>query len=449
MDAIDEYGYTPLIQTAIINSLPKARLLLRAGASIDFPDLTGRTALFWAADNGNLDLCQLYLDHRANPDVYHRGGQPALAMPYLKKHYEIKRLLVSRGAHLSFAQDFLDAKLLGHSFELEGRVDIVSPRGTFIELELEGFYLRFILEFIKNSLIDFKSNFAARRLSHYFHSFDIIIKQLQIAIELISMQNYLLDVETVADRIGALINEEILILPIAFDSHAIVFIKMGDTIIRCDRGEFGRVHGPVIYYHLGRPANFTQSLVKALLYKRQHTEFINDYLIKHLALTSKKILGLSFQKTGNCSWANVEAVIPAIIFELLSINYIKSDSCDPGSIAINLYYEWQEWTRDRLLNLTIQKMPDEEGPRQVSKAALLAVVLFQSCSNGSWKERLRANKILSVLTKPRYMHILKCYVRIFSQNSSAPLWKNFCNLLTEYGLDVDRLRATTDFFNQQ
>ena len=78
LDVIDEYGYTPLIQTAIINSASKAQILLDAGAKINFPDLTGRTALFWAADNNNLELCKLCLNNYADPNTYSSGGQPTL-----------------------------------------------------------------------------------------------------------------------------------------------------------------------------------------------------------------------------------------------------------------------------------------------------------------------------------------------------------------------------------
>ncbi|MBU0743936.1 MAG: ankyrin repeat domain-containing protein, partial [Gammaproteobacteria bacterium] len=138
LNVIDEYGYTPLIQTAIINSLPKAKILLDAGAEVDFPDLTGRTALFWAADNDNLELCNLCLKYHANPNAYSSGGQPILVMPLMKNHQEIKKLLVASGAKLDFAQDFLNAKLIGHGFELEGRADIVDTRNVFIEVELEG-----------------------------------------------------------------------------------------------------------------------------------------------------------------------------------------------------------------------------------------------------------------------------------------------------------------------
>lgn len=65
--------------------MAKAKILLAAGAKVDFADLTGRTALFWAADNNNLELCNLYLKYGADVNAYSSGGQPVLVMPLMKK----------------------------------------------------------------------------------------------------------------------------------------------------------------------------------------------------------------------------------------------------------------------------------------------------------------------------------------------------------------------------
>ena len=63
LNEIDEYGYTPLTQAAIVDSVSKAKILLEArlGNKIDvnFQDLTGRTALHWAADNNNYNFFAL------------------------------------------------------------------------------------------------------------------------------------------------------------------------------------------------------------------------------------------------------------------------------------------------------------------------------------------------------------------------------------------------------
>ncbi len=240
LNEVDEYGYTPLIQTAIVNSIPKAKLILEAGAEIDFTDLTGRTALHWAVDNNNLELAELLLDRRANPNAYTRAGQPVLAMPVLRKQDAIKQLLYRYGADLNFAQDFINAKLLGHRFELEGRVDILDNQGTFIEIEFEGFYLEFNLAIIAESLIDFKNNFGGKHLKEFFPSLKVIINNLKNGAELIKYQHYLVEIKEHEKRIDALLNANPLLIPIAYEGHAISFIRYNGWLIRCDRGAYGR-----------------------------------------------------------------------------------------------------------------------------------------------------------------------------------------------------------------
>src|SRR5688572_7621164 len=90
---IDEYGFTPLIETAIVNEPPKTQLLLKHGAEINFPDLTGGTALHWAIDNSNIDLCRLLLENKANPNSYNLASQPVLVKPLLRKQKKLKLLL--------------------------------------------------------------------------------------------------------------------------------------------------------------------------------------------------------------------------------------------------------------------------------------------------------------------------------------------------------------------
>ena len=111
IDAIDVYGFTPLIETAINGKSDIAALFLQKGASVDLTDATGRTALHWAADNNNVALCQLLLDNGANPNAYTYAGQPVLVMPYLRQQEKLKRLLYQHGANLDFAQDFVNTKL--------------------------------------------------------------------------------------------------------------------------------------------------------------------------------------------------------------------------------------------------------------------------------------------------------------------------------------------------
>lgn len=439
LNIIDEYGYTPLIQTAIVNSTSKAKILLAAKADIDFPDLTGRTALFWAADNNNLELCDLCLKSGANPNAYSSGGQPILVMPLLKNYQGVKKLLIDSGAKLDFAQDFLNAKLIGHSFELEGRVDIVDTNNTFIEVELEGFYLRFTLEIIASSLHDFKNNFGAKKLRKYFSHLDTIITALNNAINLIRLQHYLVDIKKFLEQINNLLDNEPLILPLAFGGHAITLTKFADQLIRCDRGEFGKTHGPIIYYAIKNPGRLTKDLCRELLYKRQSPEFINTGLVDYLGLNPQKTLGLALQKTGNCSWANVEAVIPALMYSLLLEERGTGNEKICEQEAFDFYARWRDWNKTRSLDFCIQSVKESNPSRQAAKAALLAAILFQACDENDPQDQQKASKILTILSQKKYFPVLKCYAKIFSQNKETPLWQNFYNYLDNNGINVEKL----------
>ena len=438
INVVDEYGYTPLIQTAIVNSVTKAQMLLEAGAQVDFPDLTGRTALFWAADNNNYELCKLCLTHGANPNSYSSGAQPVLVMPFMKGQQEVKKLLVSAGANLEFAQDFLNAKVLGHSFELEGRIDIVDTKNTFIEVELEGFYLRFTLEIIASSLVSFRNNFGAKKLRDYFPKLDLIIKSLYGAIALIQLQNYLIDIKVFVKKINELLDVSPLILPISFGGHAITFIKNNDYLVRCDRGEYGMNHGTVIYYKITNSGKLTKDFCREILYKRQHPDFINEQLPGYLGLQKHKVLNLPVQKTGNCSWANAEAIVPAIMF-LLFEQENPSDSHNNEAAALHFYHEWRKWDMRRSLDFCIQSLDTASPARKCTKVALLCAILFQTCDYDNPDDREPANKILSILIKPEFKPVLKCYALTFAKSKNHVMWQNFTKYLEDFGIDTSSL----------
>jgi hypothetical protein len=441
LNEIDEYGYTPLIQAAIVNSVPKARIILEAGADVNFTDLTGRTALHWSADNNNLELSNLLLDHHANPNAYTRAGQPVLAMPVLRNQNQIKQLLYRFGADLNFAQDFINAKLLGHRFELEGRVDILDNAGTFIEVEFEGFYLEFSLAIVADSLKDFKNNFGGKHLRDFFSKLQIIIKALQNGAELIKYQHYLVEIKEHEARIDSLLDLNPLVIPIASEGHAISLIKFDDWLIRCDRGEFGRDNGSVIIYKMGRPEVLNKSLIKNLLYKRQGRQFIDVGLVGMLQLRPIGKLPLSLQITGNCSWANIEAVVPAVMFLLLlrdqrDENIISLEECK--NKALYFFNQWLEWDKNRALYFCINTFNHSNPARKATKAAILAAILFQQCEYLRSEDRAKADKILPILTIPDYDYILKSYFQVFNPVHDNKEIKNLAEFLDEYGIDIKK-----------
>lgn len=441
LNEIDVYGYTPLIQTAIVNSAEKCELLLEAGADVNFTDLTRRSALHWAADNNNVAIAKRLLNKKADPNAYTSAGQPVLAMPFLRGQTDMKTLLYDAGANLDFAQDFINAKILGHRFDLQGRVDIVSPSNRFIEVEFEGFYSEFTLSLVLKSLLDFKSNFSARHLTDYFPCMDRVASLLQNAIDLIKYQHYLVDVADYEQKIDELLQHKPLLLPLAYDGHAISLIRYGRYLVRCDRGAFGRENGTVIIYQIGNIDSFDHRFIKSLLYQRQTREFIDQELSNVLALTPIDTLDLSVQLSGNCSWANVEAVIPAVLYlYLLEKNQANTDSArfDCQKQAINFLHEWERWDQQRALHFCIDSFQRVTHPaRGASKVAVLIAILFQQqlYQDPFWHKE--CERIAKLITLPQYDYILRCYVSIFGKDKIKNPMKPLLSFLDDLGIVFD------------
>ncbi len=453
LNEIDEYGYTPLIQSAIVNDEKKAALLLEAGADIQFTDLTGRSALHWTVDNNNYAFSEMLLQKKADANAYTRAGQPVLVMPILREQNKMKQLLYNYGGSLEFAQDFINAKLLGHRFELEGRIDIVDTHNTFIEMEFEGFYLEFNLAIAANSLREFCRNFGGKHLRPYFPIFRVVIDLLENANKLLQYQHYLIQVEQYDQEINAMLNRSPLLIPIACDGHAITFIRYGDWFVRCDRGIYGKQHGTVIFYKMDNLRLLDRALIKQLLYKRQSQYFIDEGLPQRLQLRPIMQLPLPVQISGNCSWANVEAVLPALVFlSLLEVEESQPETQKTTTEveryqkkAMNIYDEWIKWDKNRALHFCIDSFYQAKEPaRKASKAATLAAILFQRCDYNNPKDRQKAEKILAILRLPEYLYILKSYVTVFSQDKENERFHNLASFLDDLGLKVDQFRENIE-----
>ena len=435
VNEIDEYGYTPLIQTAIIDDIEKTQQIINAGADINFTDLTGRSALHWACDNNNLPLAKLLLNKGAQANAYSRAGQPALTMPFLRGHDQMKKLLYKHGAKLSFAQDFVNAKLLGHRYELEGRVDIVSHEPRFIEVELEGFYLEFNLAIVESSLRDFKVNFAGKHLRPYFEKLNIIIDALHNATQLIKYQHYLVKVNEHQENIDKLLDFYPLLIPTVYTGHAISLIAVGQFLIRCDRGEFGRDNGTVIIYQMGQPNRLNKDFIKRILYERQHKSMINEELAHYLELKPIDHLDLPVQISGNCSWANVEAVVPAMMYLMMVQNKENtSEACKKD--ALQFYQEWVDWDKRRALTFSMQNFRRVNKIRKASKAAMLAAIVYQTYEFDNEDQRRSAEQIFNLFRDyPEYQYVLKSYVEVFQYDRDNPMFYNFMRFIEYFEID--------------
>lgn len=403
LNELDEYGFTPLIESAIVNNTEISSLLLTHGADPNQQDVTGGTALHWAAENNNIKLCKLLLTHHANPNAYNFAGQSVLVMPLLRQQNDLKQVLIAAGADLLFAQDYINTKLLGHLFELIGTATIVSPDHQFVEVDFEGFYLEVTLGLIADSLLQFQNHFAARELRRYFGIAQFIVKIIQQSFQLIKYQQYRIDVRQYESTIHHLLSEEPLLIPVGYEGHAITFIKFGDIWVKCDRREDSRLYDNIVYYRVRYPNQLTNELIKNLIYSKQSYQFINQDLDILLGLEPIAELKIETQISGNCSWANVEASIPALFF-LLLMHFNQDVKTMPHykTIALHFFHRFREWNKDRALHLCIESFKESDALRKASKAEILATILFQYTDKPDKSNKNRIDSILSLLFHSPY-----------------------------------------------
>lgn len=438
INEIDEYGFRPLIEAAITGKTDIAGLLLDYGAAVDQEDATGRTALHWAIENKNIELCSLLLKKGANPNSYTNAGQPLLIYPILRKQTVLKNLLYDAGADLNFALDYINAKLLGHRFALLGKIDIVEPRGRFIELDLEGFFLEFTLDIILHSLQRYRNNFAAKHLRPYFGYIRKLIDAFSISAELIRFQHYTIKIENYAQRINQLLDNDLLIIPVAHRGHAITFIKFGSLFAKCDRGANSSKEGSINIYRVHNQKMLNREFFKQLIYVRQAVGFMDVGYKELLGVEHLMQIPLASQITGNCSWANVEAAIPVILFLLLvqTSNNTAEAIRDCMNKALAFYKQWQEWDKDRALYDCIQSFQNASPARKASKAALLGAVLFQCCQYTKVNDIERAEKILKILTTQEYRYVLESYLDIYWRRTRTLPGENLVHMLDLCGVSI-------------
>ena len=433
VNELDEYGYTPLIESAIANHTDIAALLIEYGANTNAHDVTGNTALHWAVENNNLDLCRLLLKNNANPNAYSNYGQPALINPILRDQYDLKKLLTKYGADMNFAQDYINAKLLGHRFELRGRVDIIAADGKFIEVDLEGFIIEFTVAMIQNSLRQFKKHFAARKLREHFKKIKRIIKAYKIAAELVKYQQYLTDIKQHKKKIDKLFSNDLLLFPIGYEGHAITFIKYGNLFAKCDRGEASRRGPSVVIYRANNAHLLTNQLYYNLMYEKKDSHFVSTGIENLLGLEAVAELPLPSQLTGNCSWANVEAAFPTMLVMLAMIDDNVSDQAALSEIkqsSLNVFQQWHEWDKDIALDYCIRSFYDSDQRRRMAKVAILALVLFQTCNYKNPEDEERTKKILTLLNRPEYEYVLNIYMDVYGETKSG---ENLQHLIDIFG----------------
>lgn len=413
---MDEYGFTPLIEAVIFNKEDIVEWLLGQNVDVNQPGLTGHTALHWAIENQNLPLIKRLLECGADPNSYANSGQPLLVLPLLRNQQTIKSLLYQYGANLTFAQDFISTKILAHRFDLMGYVNIINHENRFIEVDLEGFLLEFTVGMIRESLQRFINHFSSRRLRSFYDNLYRIIDALTIADELLRYRHFSVDIKQHKHRLQKLLNRPLLILPVGYTGHAIAYIRFDNLWVRCDRGEEGRRNGSVIVYEMQHANHCTVEFLTELMYKKQDENTIVDNIPKYLGLKPLTQLPISTQVTGNCSWANIEAVIPSLLF-LLSIGEKKSIGAhqliDLKKDANVVYLAWRHFDKYAALYDFIQQTQLATMPRKATKAMLLAALVFQRLTSKRFSDVKIAEQILPLLLSEDLRYIIESYIDIY------------------------------------
>ncbi|MDX1900610.1 MAG: ankyrin repeat domain-containing protein [Gammaproteobacteria bacterium] len=434
VNVIDEYGFTPLIEAVIANDLEITQLILNQGAAVNLTDMLGTSALHWAVENNNTDIAKLLLDKKADPNAFNLSGQPLLTMPVLREHDKIKKLLISRGADLEFAKDFINTKMLGHLFELVGVGSIISPDNQFVEVDFEGFLPEVTLAMIAESLQQFRNHFAARRLRQYATLSNRLIDTMYRAAQLIRYQQYSFDRSTVQDTIEQSIAEDPLIIPVSYEGHAVTFIRYREWLVKCDRRVESRLYDNVVVYRIGQFARFNSSFIQQLMYAQQSFYSVNEQLPVYLDLQPITEMKVPAQISGNCSWANAEACIPAVFFLLLW----DGDGANHTALksqALQYFEEWREWNKDRALQFCVQRFESGSLLRRACTAEILAAILFQCCTGGTHRENERAGRIIETLKYSECDYVLKNYARSYAFEDTGFEGQRFMRLLQQYGFD--------------
>ncbi len=410
----DEYGFTPLIESAIMNKPEICEILLKNHADPNLLDTTGRSALHWACDNNNLEIASKLLANGANANCTTDTGQSPLTFPLLRNQNKMRTLLINHGANIELAQSFIYAKLIGHRFHLTGKVHIVSPEQEFILVDFEGFFSEFTLSIIKQSFEQYQTNYANRAFVSYNLYTRQIINALDNAHDLTKFQHYNIPLSQYQATINNRLQKKLLLLPVVYEGHAIALVRYKNWLAKCDRGANSLQEGCINIYKINNPEHANSTLWKNLLYKKQTSEFIHQELNHVLGLKPMWQLPIPTQITGNCAWANIESAIPAMLY-LLKQPHSHQEQEKQTTEILEYYTAWISWDKFRAVNEYINRYRQADKTRKASIVAVLLAILFKMIQDGAKRHNIYVKRILPIIKVPQYYYMTQCYLKHFVQ----------------------------------
>jgi len=160
-------------------------------------------------------------------------------------------------------------------------------------------------------------------------------------------------------------------------------------------------------------------------------------IYRQLGLESYMKLPIKHQITGNCSWANVEASVPTMLYMLLHQRLKDKAKADKLVLEImRFYWAWLDWDKDRALDDWLSNFESISFQRQKAKATLLGAVLFQSCDVNKENDVKRAKTILSILSRKEFHYIVRIYSNIYVRAHKTLEGLNFKALIEKCGYQL-------------
>lgn len=304
MNASDSQGFTPLTRAIFENNPEKIIFLHAIGVNMNTPGTRGIAPLAEALFNNKEHLIDLLESLGADIDAPDDGGLNQLAKALLKNTEQIP-MLTSFGASRQKARCLIQAKILAAVWGLKGRVSHRDSQGHVYSFELCGFPQKNMGYFFVDSIKKFflhSPSFVEKPIS------DLIIDTIEQGI--ITPQS----TEELTSRIRE--NRPTLFLT-GWPEHGVSVLFGNNKLYICNRGEACTKHA--IEAYICPSDSVTEELVEFL---RKHHESADSFYAlfrstpwchQHL---DQEGIDLQFQKTGNCSWANMKIIFLVLLFIL-------------------------------------------------------------------------------------------------------------------------------------
>lgn len=102
----DDFGYTPLLVSTILNNIHLVKVLCEAGANPNKKSTNGNTPLIIAADDGDFEITKTLIEHKADINFSSTDGNTALFAAVGKNNDSIAEILLQNGANLNLFNSF-------------------------------------------------------------------------------------------------------------------------------------------------------------------------------------------------------------------------------------------------------------------------------------------------------------------------------------------------------